>query len=177
MSMNEPVRPARWLRAGLLAIAALSLTLIAACDRGAPPAPEADRNAEERTAPMGEARVPPAEEPAAPPVAEAPPPAEPAAPAPAPEAAPPAAAPAEADLAAGKAVYDKFCIACHATGAADAPLLGNAAAWQPRIEKGMDVMVQNSITGIGAMPPRGTCFQCSDDELRAAVQFMVSQVQ
>jgi len=81
----------------------------------------------------------------------------------------------------GDAVYNTTCMACHAAGVAGAPKIGDKDAWAGRIAQGMDTMVQHSITGFqgktGVMPPRGTCGACSDDELRAAVEYMVSQVE
>lgn len=77
----------------------------------------------------------------------------------------------------GDAVYNQFCFACHATGASDAPLFANAEAWAPRIAKGMDALMATTLNGLGAMPPRGTCMNCSDEELQAAVDYMVEQAQ
>lgn len=73
----------------------------------------------------------------------------------------------------GKEVYDSSCFACHGTGAAGAPMLGDAGAWAPRIEQGMDTLMNHAINGFNAMPPRGTCGSCSDDELKAAIEYMV----
>jgi len=78
---------------------------------------------------------------------------------------------------AGDEVYNSACMACHATGAAGAPKVGDTAAWAPRIEQGMDTLVQHSINGLRAMPPRGTCANCSDDDLKAAVTYMVEHSQ
>ncbi|SCZ64666.1 c-type cytochrome [Thiohalomonas denitrificans] len=81
----------------------------------------------------------------------------------------------------GEDVYNSACIACHAAGVAGAPKIGDPAAWGPRIEKGMDMLVQNAINGFngetGVMPPRGTCGNCSDAELEKAVEYMVSESQ
>ncbi|PKM22700.1 MAG: cytochrome c5 family protein [Gammaproteobacteria bacterium HGW-Gammaproteobacteria-14] len=76
---------------------------------------------------------------------------------------------------AGDAVYNAACMACHATGAAGAPKTGDKAAWAPRIGKGMATLVKNSINGINAMPPMGMCMNCSEDEIKAAVEYMVGQ--
>lgn len=89
----------------------------------------------------------------------------------APPAAPAAAAPAAARS--GQDVYRSSCFACHDTGAAGAPKMGDVAAWGPFVEKGIDGMLQNAITGVNAMPPRGTCANCSDDELRSSIQYML----
>jgi len=77
----------------------------------------------------------------------------------------------------GKEVYMKSCVACHAAGVAGAPKLGDKAAWAPRIATGMDALLNSAINGKNVMPPRGTCASCSDDELKAAIEYMVSQSQ
>lgn len=76
----------------------------------------------------------------------------------------------------GEAIYKKTCIGCHATGAANAPKFGDKVAWKPRIEKGMDTLMQSAINGVPgtAMVKRGTCITCSDDDLKAAIEYMVS---
>ncbi len=84
---------------------------------------------------------------------------------------------ASSAAAGGEAIYGKACIACHATGAAGAPKLGDKAAWEPRIAQGIDVMLQTAINGKNAMPPRGTCGTCSDDDLKAAIEYMVSKAE
>ena len=79
----------------------------------------------------------------------------------------------------GEKIYRSACFTCHDGGVAGAPKLGDAGLWAPRIEKGMDALLQSAIHGVPgtAMPPRGTCATCSDDDLKAAIEFMVSQVQ
>src|SRR5512143_4379462 len=91
---------------------------------------------------------------------------------PAAEAASPSAAPAAARS--GEEVFKTVCTACHGTGAAGAPKFGDKAAWAPRIKQGMDTLFSHATTGIRAMPPRGTCSNCSDTELKGAVEYMVS---
>ena len=76
----------------------------------------------------------------------------------------------------GQEVYDQFCFACHATGVGGAPLLGDVAQWQPRIDKGMETLMTSTLNGIGTMPPMGTCMNCSDEELQEAVNYMLDQV-
>lgn len=69
-------------------------------------------------------------------------------------------------------LYNKSCIACHASGAAGAPKTGDVAAWTPRLAKGMDKLVASAKTGINAMPPKGMCMDCTDAEFKALIQFM-----
>lgn len=76
----------------------------------------------------------------------------------------------------GADVYQASCFACHGTGAMNAPKQGDAAAWQPRMAKGFDTVLQNAINGINAMPPRGTCGNCSDDEIKAAIEHMIEGI-
>ncbi|PCH63244.1 MAG: hypothetical protein COC19_01240 [SAR86 cluster bacterium] len=73
------------------------------------------------------------------------------------------------------AVYQQSCFACHGTGAAGAPKLGDADAWSARTEKGMEAMMANVINGLNAMPAKGMCFNCSDEDLQNIVEYMVSQ--
>ncbi len=74
--------------------------------------------------------------------------------------------------------YGKTCATCHAAGVAGAPMLGDVAAWAPRIDKGMDVLYASGINGLApAMPAKGMCFQCSDDDIKALVDYMVDSVQ
>ena len=71
--------------------------------------------------------------------------------------------------------YKKACMACHATGVAESPKLGDKAAWGPRIAQGMDVLYTSVLKGKGAMPPKGGQMQLSDDDVKAAVDYMVAQ--
>ncbi len=96
--------------------------------------------------------------------------------APAPAADPaPTAAPAQVAKS-GESIYNTKCMACHMTGAAGAPKLDDKANWEARIAKGQDALYQSALNGTTkGMPPRGTCMDCSDDELKATVDWMVSQ--
>ena len=79
--------------------------------------------------------------------------------------------------AAGQQVYKNSCQSCHAAGVAGAPKLGDKDAWAPRIATGIDALVASSINGKGIMPPKGACASCSEEDLKAAVEYMVSQGQ
>ena len=93
------------------------------------------------------------------------------------EEAPAADKPADTQTASaeGQNIYQKSCQACHATGVAGAPKLGDKEAWAPRIAKGNDVLLSSVTNGLKAMPPKGTCMTCSEDELRAAIDYMVGE--
>lgn len=80
----------------------------------------------------------------------------------------------QAFAASGKAVYDATCAACHATGAAGAPKLGDKAAWAPRM-KGVPALTASALKGIGVMPAKGGNSGLSDADVTAAVEYMVSQ--
>lgn len=70
------------------------------------------------------------------------------------------------------AKYDKSCKVCHATGAAGAPKTGDAEAWAPRLAKGMDALVVSVNKGLNAMPPKGMCFDCTDADYTALIEYM-----
>ncbi|MGB5473139.1 MAG: c-type cytochrome [Gammaproteobacteria bacterium] len=74
-------------------------------------------------------------------------------------------------------IYNTKCMACHATGAANAPKLGDKEAWAPRIAMGNDALLASAIKGKNAMPPKGTCMECSDDDLAAVIDYMISKSQ
>jgi len=73
-----------------------------------------------------------------------------------------------------KDVIAKHCNACHGTGLLGAPKIGDKAAWKERADHqgGLDGILAKAITGINAMPPKGTCADCSDDELKGAIKEM-----
>jgi cytochrome c5 len=80
--------------------------------------------------------------------------------------------PAAAD---GKAVYEASCQACHAAGVAGAPKLGDKAAWAPRVGAGAGALTASAIKGKNAMPPKGGNLALADGDIKAAVDYMVSQ--
>ncbi|MEO1917781.1 MAG: cytochrome-c oxidase, cbb3-type subunit III, partial [Candidatus Thioglobus sp.] len=72
----------------------------------------------------------------------------------------------------GEELYAK-CQGCHNVGVGGAPKYGDKAAWAPRIKRGMDDLLKVAKAGKGMMPPKGTCMDCTDDELRAVIQYMM----
>lgn len=77
----------------------------------------------------------------------------------------------------GKAVYDKTCASCHDAGLAGAPKPGDQAAWQQRIAQGRDTLYQSVLNGKGVMPPKGGNASLSEADIKAAVDYLLSQVQ
>ncbi len=98
--------------------------------------------------------------------------------APAAEAAAPAAGGTVASSEQGKSVFNKTCALCHAAGVAGAPMPGNKDDWGPRIAQGMDTLYKHALEGYtgakGMMPARGGAATLSDDEVKEAVNHMVS---
>jgi cytochrome c5 len=78
----------------------------------------------------------------------------------------------------GAEVYGKKCTICHTAGAGGAPIVdtndASATAWAPRINKGIGTLFANSIGGINGMPAQGLCNDCSDDEIKATVCYMLN---
>ncbi len=73
----------------------------------------------------------------------------------------------------GEQVYNVMCVTCHDAGLADAPIKGSDQMAQRLIEKGIDTLVMNAINGINVMPPRGGDANLTDEQIRAAVEFML----
>lgn len=74
------------------------------------------------------------------------------------------------------AKYMASCFACHSTGAAGAPKVQAGvyeSDWVARLEKGREAMMSNVINGINAMPAKGMCFDCTDADLEALVDYMI----
>lgn len=71
-----------------------------------------------------------------------------------------------------QAVYDRSCGVCHNGQIPTAPQRGDAAAWEPRLAKGMDALVQSVANGLNAMPPRGLCMDCTTEDYQAVITLM-----
>lgn len=84
-----------------------------------------------------------------------------------------------ANLDQGKKIYEGTCFACHATGVAGSPKVGDKAAWKARIAQGMGTLEKHALTGFqgktGVMPPKGGRTDLSDADVKAAIAYMVSQ--
>ncbi len=77
----------------------------------------------------------------------------------------------------GEDIYKASCTTCHDAGVAGAPKFGDAGAWKPRIDKGAETLYANAINGINAMPAKGLCMDCSDEEVQASVDYILEASQ
>jgi cytochrome c5 len=81
---------------------------------------------------------------------------------------------ASADAGPGQQIFTAVCATCHVSGLMQSPKLGSAEDWAPRIEKGIETLYDHAINGFKMMPARGGRSDLSDDEVKAAVDYMVS---
>lgn len=74
----------------------------------------------------------------------------------------------------GEAIYGQYCVACHAVGLLGAPIKDDSAAWLAAEKKagGFNKLLTNAINGIRSMPAKGTCMDCSDEEISISIQYM-----
>ena len=78
----------------------------------------------------------------------------------------------------GRNTYRKYCRSCHQGGLSGSPVFGDKEAWEPRIEKGRDVLLASTIEGMPpGMPIKGLCGGCTDEELEQAIDYMVKAVE
>lgn len=82
---------------------------------------------------------------------------------------------ADPELRSGKKIFNISCISCHVSGAASAPRSRVAKDWHEPLAKGLDVLYANAINGVNDMPARGLCGSCSDEEIKAAVDYMLDR--
>lgn len=76
----------------------------------------------------------------------------------------------------GEETYQKYCSVCHRDGIAGAPKFRDKKDWQPHLDnKTIDDLVAIATKGVNAMPAKGTCFECSDEDLKNAIQYMLPQ--
>jgi cytochrome c5 len=79
----------------------------------------------------------------------------------------------------GEETYALKCVTCHATGISGAPILGDKAAWEARIARGMATLYSHTINGFegasGVMPAKGGFPELTDEQVKAAVDYMVEK--
>ncbi len=74
----------------------------------------------------------------------------------------------------GEATYQSYCVTCHRTGLAGAPKFRNEADWKPLlVNRDIDALVVSAIKGKNAMPPKGTCVDCSEKDIKDAIEYML----
>lgn len=89
---------------------------------------------------------------------------------------PPETPPANKEASQGQTVFEHHCIVCHRDGIAGAPKFHDKTAWQARLAgRNIDDLVASAIKGKNAMPPKGTCQECSDSDIKAAINYMIPQ--
>ena len=81
----------------------------------------------------------------------------------------------ETKILTGKEVYNTVCMSCHTSGAAGAPVIGNNSQWSDRLAKGKDALYASAINGIGIMPAKGGVSSLSDNEIKSAVDYILSE--
>lgn len=84
----------------------------------------------------------------------------------------------QGDPEAGKKIFKEFCSTCHAKNPSidvNAPRIGDKNAWKFRRQIGEDALLNLTAHGVGAMPARGGCFECSDAQLRETIRYMLGQ--
>ncbi|MGJ8670691.1 MAG: c-type cytochrome [Oceanococcus sp.] len=72
-------------------------------------------------------------------------------------------------------IYNRSCISCHTNGAGGAPRTGDLTAWAPRVEQGMELLLEHTMAGYKGMPPMGMCMECNDEQFAALIEYMAGQ--
>ena len=75
-----------------------------------------------------------------------------------------------------ESIYITGCAACHDSGIAGAPMMGNKSQWEARQAKGYEMLVNNAYNGINGMPAKGLCADCTKEEIDMAVQYMLDSI-
>lgn len=76
-----------------------------------------------------------------------------------------------------ESIYSVSCAACHNNGVAGAPKMGDAGAWANRLQQGLETVYANAINGIRAMPAMGTCMDCSEDDIKVTIDYILENSQ
>ncbi|RUR12020.1 cytochrome c5 family protein [Legionella sp. km772] len=74
----------------------------------------------------------------------------------------------------GKKIYERFCVVCHRDGLVGAPKFHDEQAWESRLAgKKLEELVASAIKGLNAMPAKGTCYECNEEDIKSAVEYML----
>jgi cytochrome c5 len=82
---------------------------------------------------------------------------------------------AETDAESAMQKWTRSCALCHVAGEGGAPVVGDVAAWAPRLANGKDVLLKNAIEGINNMPPLGYCMSCEREDFEIIISFMIGE--
>lgn len=74
----------------------------------------------------------------------------------------------------GQKIYETKCAVCHGAGVAGAPKLHDTQAWKPRLVQGKDILIKHVTEGFKAMPPKGTCTECTEGDLKTVIEYMTA---
>ena len=74
----------------------------------------------------------------------------------------------------GEEVFEQACFSCHGTGFYGAPVIGDIFAWEDLLLKGEQALLKSTIEGLNSMPARGGCANCSDADIQAALQYLIT---
>ena len=77
----------------------------------------------------------------------------------------------------GEAIYNSKCSGCHTSGVMEAPKYASLEDWSTRIDLGLEKLTLSAIAGKGGMPPRGTCMDCTDNEIKLTVQYILDSLE
>ena len=77
----------------------------------------------------------------------------------------------------GEEIYNSKCAGCHTSGVMDAPKYASLEDWAPRVDLGLEKLTLSAIAGKGGMPARGACMDCSDNEIKVTVQYILDSLE
>jgi len=77
----------------------------------------------------------------------------------------------------GEAIYNSKCSGCHTSGVMEAPKYASLEDWSTRIDVGLEKLTLSAIAGKGGMPPRGACMDCTDNEIKLTVQYILDSLE
>lgn len=74
----------------------------------------------------------------------------------------------------GQKIYERYCVVCHKEGLVGAPIIHDKQAWKSRLSgRTLNELVVSAVKGLNAMPAKGTCYECTDDDIKSAIEYML----
>ena len=77
----------------------------------------------------------------------------------------------------GEEIYNSKCAGCHTSGVMGSPKFASLEDWAPRIDLGLEKLTLSAIAGKGGMPAKGTCMDCTDNDIKITVQYMLDSLE